>query len=350
MNKYLLRMIFSLLSALIIVSMTSCDIFSPDENHDETDVEPTAIYVLCEGNFGNNNSSLWQINTDLTATTGNLFQSVTDSPLGDTGQSLTIDGKRLYIVMNGSGSVEVMERSDSLLQYVGRVDLTGSSPREMAILNSRGYVTCWYINAVLAIDLSSLTVTDTIFVPGMPEDILAYEGALYVALPLQTGWYNHDQVVRIDPVTSSITAAYVVSNGPQQLAVFNDDIYVARQWYDESFTSYRGIARINPGSNEVLSKDWGIGSGVDIFSAGDVLYLVTGSGIQPLKPDLTLEDESAIGADVANLYAAGSDGSRIFIASSDFINPGLIQVYDTVNMALGQFTVGINPGSFAFFK
>jgi len=344
----ILRLFIGLLTA---GATTGCDIFSTDENQGNDKVEPTAIFVLCEGNFGYNNSSLWQISTELTATTGNVFQTLTGSPLGDTGQSLTVDGKRLYIVVNGSNAVEVIELSDSILHYAGRIDLAGAGPREMVVQDSTGYVTCWYINAVLAVNLSTLAVTDTIFVPGMPEDILTYEGVLYVALPLQTDWSNYDEVVRIDPVTSTITATYVVGNGPQQLAVFNSEIYVSRQWYDANYTSsYRGIARINPGSGEVLTKDWGTGSGVDIFSADGVLYLATRSGVQPLKADLTLDDKSTIGADVADQYAAGSDGNRIFIAFSDFVNPGLIQVYNTQNDSLGQFIVGINPGAFAFFR
>ena len=345
-----LRIIGNLLVGLLVAgAITGCGIFSTDDDQSNDEVETTAIFILCEGNFGSSNSSLWQISTELTTAAGNVFQSLTGTPLGDTGQSLTVDGNRLYIVMNGSGSVEVIERSDSVLHYGGRIDLAGTGPREIAVQDSMGYVTCWYINAVLAINLSTLAVIDTIFVPGMPEDILAYEGVLYVALPLQTDWSNHDEVVRIDPVTSTITATYVVGNGPQQLAVFNGEIYVSRQWYDVN-TSYRGIARINPGSGEVLTIDWGTGSGVDIFSVNDTLYLATESGVKPLKADLTLDDESTIGAGVTNQYAAGSDSNRIFIASSDFVNPGLIQVYNTQNDSLGQFIVGINPGAFAFFR
>ncbi|UCH62871.1 MAG: hypothetical protein JSU77_14000 [Fidelibacterota bacterium] len=345
------RRIGNLLVGLLVAgALTGCGIFSTDDDQSNDEVETTAIFILCEGNFGSNNSSLWQISTELTAATGNVFQTLTGSPLGDTGQSLTVDGERLYIVMNGSGSVEVIERSGSTLNYVGRVDLTGTGPREMAIQDSIGYVTCWYINAVLAFNLSTLTVTDTIFISAMPEDILAYEGALYVALPLQTDWHDFNKVVRIDPVTSTITATYIVGNGPQQLAIYNGGIYVSRQWYDDSYTSYRGIARIDPGSGQVLTKDWGTNSGVDIFPAEGVLYLATASGVHPLKADLTLDDESTIGADTADQYAAGSDGNRIFIASSDFVNPGLIQVYSAQNHSLKQFTVGINPGEFAFLR
>jgi len=345
------RIIRHLLIGLLIAgAITGCGIFSTDDDQSNDEVETRATFILCEGNFGSNNSSLWQISTELTTAAGNVFQSLTGTPLGDTGQSLTVDDNRLYIVMNGSNAVEVIERTDSILHYAGRIDLAGAGPREMVVQDSTGYVTCWYINAVLAVNLSTLAVTDTIFVPGMPEDILAYEGVLYVALPLQTGWSNHDEVVRIDPVTSTITATYVVGNGPQQLAVFNNEIYVSRQWYDATYTSYRGVAQIDPGNGQVVTKDWGAGSGVDIISADGMLYLATGSGVQPLKADLTLDDESMIGAGVANQYAAGSDSNRIFIASSDFVNPGLIQVYNTQNDSLGQFIVGINPGAFAFFR
>ncbi|MFB0517375.1 MAG: YncE family protein, partial [Candidatus Neomarinimicrobiota bacterium] len=266
------------------------------------------------------------------------------------GQSLTVDGDRLYIVVNGSGTVEVIERTASALQYVGRIDLAGAGPREMAVHDSTGYVTCWYLNAVLTINLTTLAVTDTILLPGMPEDILVFDEVLYVAVPLQTGWSTYDQVITVDPVTVGPTATYSVGNGPQQLAVFNGEIYVSRQWYDENYTSYRGIARIDPGQGQVEKADWGTGGGVDIFLANGTLYLATGSGVQALKPDLSLDEASAIGSEVAHQYAAGSDGERIFITASDFVNPGQIHVFTTGDQLLAQFTVGTNPGAFAFFR
>ena len=337
-----------LITSVLLLGLTGCGLFQPE---DDPPVEQTTagIYILCEGAFGAGNASLWRLSGDLDSTTAKVYQRLTEQPLGDTGQSLTVEGDRLYIVMNGSGTIEVLDLSGEAVIFVGSVDLPGASPRELAVLGGSGYVTAWGIPGVLVIDLATLAVTDTIHLAALPEDILAYDNHLYVALPLEPDYSLGHQVVEIDPGTRAVVDSFAVGSGPQQLLVRDGQLWVSRQWYDESFTAYRGIATVDLATGTVTSREWGPGAGSDIFLTGNTLYAAVTGGVVPVAADLSLEEPGFIAASLSTIYAAASDGTNIFIASYvDFSSPGEVVVYQPDGTKVKTVTVGIGPGSFGF--
>ena len=113
-------------------------------------------YTLCEGNFQTPNASLWSINS-----TGNLDGPIhwdeNSNPLGDTGQSLTIHDNKLFIVMNNSHTIEVMNLAGGA-QYSTTINLPSASPRYMFAEGNQGYVTSWGLNAILVLDLNTMEV------------------------------------------------------------------------------------------------------------------------------------------------------------------------------------------------
>ena len=127
-------------------------------------------YTLCEGNFQTPNASLWSINS-----AGNLDGPIhwdeNSNPLGDTGQSLTIHDKKLFIVMNNSHTIEVMNLAGGA-QYSTTINLPSASPRHMFAEGEKGYVTSWALNAILILNLNTMEAVDTIEVNGMPEHII----------------------------------------------------------------------------------------------------------------------------------------------------------------------------------
>lgn len=333
--------------ALTLV-LGGCGLFQPQEPPPD---QPTTqgVYILCEGNFGASNASLWHLPADFDSVTANVYQQLTGDPLGDTGQSLLVDGDRLYIMVNASSTVEVLDLSGDTLRFVQSVDLLGAGPREMAVVGTRGYVTAWNVPGILVLDLSTLAVSDTIHLAALPEDILVHDGSLYVALPLKADWSIHDRVLRIDPASGAVVDSYTVGGGPQQLLVKGGQLFVSRQWLDESFSSFRGIAAVDLATDSVTVADWGSGSGVDIFTLSGKVYVATGTGVAPVKDDLGLNLTGILGGSLTTTYAAATDGAHIFIGSyADFSTPGEVAVYDSTGTLVTTVTVGLGPGSFAF--
>ena len=140
---------------------TGCVIY--EEEHDTTGEATT--FVLCEGNFGSSNAALWSFSPD-DATTAT--QILGGTSLGDVGQSLTVYGNQLYVIINNSHKIEIFTVDDEI-SHEGTISFNSASPRYLVIDGTTGYVSCWNLSAILILDLPNLAVIDTISVSGMPE-------------------------------------------------------------------------------------------------------------------------------------------------------------------------------------
>ncbi len=347
-RRYPLTRRLSMLVTATLLALTGCGLLGPEDDAPKG-AGTKGLFILCEGAFGSSTASLWQINNDFLSPSANVVQNLTGNPLGDTGQSLYFDDQTLYVVLNGSGTIEVLDLSGAAPAFVTSIDVSGASPREMTALGSTGYVTAWGIPGILVIDLATFAITDTFAVDGLPEDIIIVNGQLIVAVPLNSDYSASDRVLAIDPASGQIAQTYAAGTGPQQLLYRNGDLLVSRQWFDAAFTSYRGISRINISTGEVTIRDWGTGGGVDIFESGSSLYVATLEGVVPVGADLSLRSIERIDGSLLVTYSAASDGNNIFIGSyGDFSSPGAVTVYSSAGAKVADFAVGIGPGSFAF--
>ena len=84
----------------------------------------TGFYLLNEGNFQANNSSLDYMNLVSGTYTRNIYATINPNvvkELGDTGNDLQIYGSRLYAVLNSSNKVEVLDAQSG--KRIGQVDI-----------------------------------------------------------------------------------------------------------------------------------------------------------------------------------------------------------------------------------
>lgn len=326
-----------------------CDFLASDED-DEPLSSTEGTYILNEGVFGSTTASLWHLPATLDSATANVYRNLTGEPLGDTGQSLHLDGGTLYIIMGSSNTIEVLDLTGAAPVFVTSIDLPGASPREMVTVGNIGYVTSWGAPGVLVLDLGTYAIIDTIPIAGKPEDIVALDDFLYVSVPFDDDFSTNNRVHQIDPATGEISFTYPLASGPTQLLAQDGYLYVSRQWFDSTFTSKRGIGRIDPMTSEFTWLSWGEESGVDIFAFLGTIYVALAGGVAPIGADLSLLADQTLPASLANTYSAATDGKRIYIGSySDFSSPGEVAVYDSTGALLKVITVGIGPGSFAFF-
>ncbi len=332
------------LNILMALATAACDVTEPDEQG-AVPAATAGIYVLCEGVWGQGNASLWYSSTSFDSVSGNIVNALTGEDLGDTGQSLYQHDNILYIVLNASNKIVMLDLSGDTIAVAGSVDLPGASPREMVIVGDRAYVSAWNLAGLAVIDLITNSVDDTIPLGGLPEDVLASGSHLYVAMTMDEYWVADNKVLVVDVTTNTVTDTLIVGNGPNQLLLQNGQLYVARQWYDDT-GSQRGITRVDLNSGMITIVDWGTGGGIDIFTIDGQLYSATGEGVVSVNPDLTIGAASYAGS-LPIAYSAGTDGSHILIGSiSDYESPGEVAVYEIDGTLVETFNVGVNPGSF----
>tara|TARA_B100000315_G_scaffold257791_2_gene307813 strand:+ start:1073 stop:2371 length:1299 start_codon:yes stop_codon:yes gene_type:complete len=307
------------------------------------------IYVLCEGNFGQNNSTLWRIGVWDETIYGPIYQEITGNELGDVGQSLTLQGSKLYVIMNNSHTIEVLELFNED-EYITTIEIPGASPREMKVVGNTGYVTCWGINGILAIDLNTYTIQDTIQLNGLPEDIVHQGGFLYVSMTMNTDWTSGNQVVVIDineenPVVSN---SFEVVPGPGQMIIHDSQLYVASIYYGWGWYSSAGMSKIDLISGEVLMNDYGqtYDYGVDITYYDSQIYRTFQTGIAPLNEDLSIDTSGIIG-NYSNIY---SMENGFVVGLSNYAAPDTVVVLPPSSVEETIYQVGAIPGSFAFYN
>ncbi len=312
-------------------------------------LNPLNVFALCEGNFNQSNASLWLFDPEDSTIQGPIYQTLTGKPLGDVGQSLTIDGDRLFVVNNNSHAIKVLQLGDEI-SVAKEISLPGASPRYLTVYQGKAYVTCWYLNGIIALDLNTYSPVDTLYVPGMPERLLEYGGSFYVSMKLNSDWSDGHQVLKLDPA-GTFLATYEVIPGPGEMTIHDGSLYVASKYYDENWNSYAGTSRINLTTGKVETKDYGTATeyGDDIFEYQNQVYRVYGGGIAPIKGDLTVAIDEKIG-NAPLLYSAAAYKDYLFFGLSDYEAPDEIQVLDVQGNLLQSYTTGALPGAFAFFE
>ena len=133
--------------------------FTPDQTLPEV-TEATHLYVLCEGLFNMNNSTLASYNMSSQLLEKNLFLSVNQRGLGDTANDMVLHGDNLFIVVDVSSQIEVIDARTGLSRK--QIPLfneqgIGRQPRTLVFHGGKGYLTC-FDGHVLRIDTVSLVI------------------------------------------------------------------------------------------------------------------------------------------------------------------------------------------------
>lgn len=158
--KYLTLFVFSL---LIHACDDITDKDSPEDNGgSNTETGTAGIYVLSEGLFNLNNSTLMFHSLKNGQTDTDYFRSKNHRGLGDTANDMAIYGSKLYIVVNVSSQIEVIDRASGLsLKRIPVLNENGSSrqPRYIAFHKDKAYV-CSFDGTVARIDTTSLEIEE----------------------------------------------------------------------------------------------------------------------------------------------------------------------------------------------
>lgn len=182
MKKYLL----SLAVLLIGVSLfTSCENDDDDVNPRDLKKVTHAAYVVNAGlQSAGSTGTLTRVDMETWTTAQNVFSQVNGRNLGVTVNDAVVYGSKMYIVVDGEGSVEVVDKNT--LHAIKRIELRklirddkGKSPRRAVAANGCVYVTT-FGGVVAAIDTVSLGLKKTYQAGSCPDGIAYHNGKLYV--------------------------------------------------------------------------------------------------------------------------------------------------------------------------
>lgn len=194
-----IKQIFIVLSLPIIIQcITGCredELVLPTEYEVINDIpaadsQIAGMYLLNEGNMGSNKCALDYLDYASGTYARNLYAERNPNvikELGDVGNDIAIYGDKLYIVVNGSHKVEVLNAHTGV--RIGQVDIP--NPRYIKFHRGNAYVSAYVApiavdasaqrGAVYRVDTLSLAVTATVTVGYQPEEMEIVNEYLYVA-------------------------------------------------------------------------------------------------------------------------------------------------------------------------
>lgn len=320
-------------------------------------------YVLSEGSFNGNNTKLSFYTNGTASVTGDFFLQQNPSipsGLGDTGNDMIIYGEKLYVVVNVSGRVTVLNASNAtFIKNISFINGTvNKQPRYATAARGKIYVTA-YDNTVSVIDTTSLSIVKTITVGANPEGIAASANFLYVA---NSGGFNavpDSTVSLIDLNTETEIKKIKVGVNPNKIEISkNGNVYVSA--YGNFTTIPASVYMINGGTN-ANGTNLGVGfnySHLRIF--GDLAYFYNnygGAGTAKVYNTATgtvVRNEFVTdGTIIQNPYGINIDEQNgdVYIADAvDFSTAGKVLCFNSAGVKKFSFSVapGINPNKVLF--
>lgn len=199
-----------LIILIITISCKSDDVELPLGDYEN------GFFIANEGPFSNGTGTLTFIGNE-GALEQDVYQTVNNEVLGNIVQSMTFHNNNAYIVVNNSHKIIVANRFT--MKKITTIEGSGiNNPRHFVAIGNTGYVSNWGSTSsstddfIAVIDLSTNTVTSTISVGEGPEDMLVKDNTIYVNLQGGFGFNNKVEVINTD--TNTISTTIIVGDVP----------------------------------------------------------------------------------------------------------------------------------------
>jgi hypothetical protein len=343
--------------SILVLGLTACEEDDPIATPEPVIPGSYGVFILNEGSWGGNNAGVSYHNFE----TGNTTADILNGKLGDTGQDMIAYGSKLYISVNQSGYIKVIDlySQESLesieLKESGKV----LEPRYLTSYEGKIYVTTQSATEgnVVRIDTTNLRAEAITQVGLYPEGIAAVNGKLYVANGGQ-GLGNTLSVVDIAQFKEERTIA-VGLNPYIVRADKYGDVYLTYQGDFSANTG--GFQRIDTKTNTVTNTT--IPANRNFTIVDDLLYYfgITYNpdysanctfGVYNVKTETPTSDPViSDGTPISIAYGIGVNPltKDVYISDTDYSNPGIISVFGTDGKKKETFRVGVSANNFVFY-
>ena len=336
--------LFLLLTALIVSSCSSDDDMGqvPQEGLEKD----RFALIVNEGGFQQANATLGIYDRNEFVFKDSFFTQIAQAPLGDIFQSIYLDGDLAYLLVNNSGTIEVINLSTA--EHLGTI--TGlHSPRYMEINGSLGYVTNLFTNEIQVVDLNTLEVTDQFPFPGWSEQLLWLDEQLLVSCS------NCDFAYLLNPSNGEITDSVFVTENTAFIEALPNGNIIAMSSGSFDGSLQPSISLINSDleilDTRTLDTDNFIGA-ISTDNNGQRLYFADG-GVHYL--DIAVSSlgntQSFIDTGDTGIYqiSVSPQGELFLTNARDFSGRGEILLFDSNGNKIIDFEAGILPSRVYFY-
>lgn len=348
---------FRLITLLFsILTITSCS------DNDDPVVElpkgefENGYFISNEGPFQNGNGTLTFIDQD-GSIQQNVYKTVNNEDLGNIVNSITLSGDYAYIIVNNSNRIIVANRYT--MEKISVLDGENvNNPRYMVSNGITGYISNWGdpLNAeddfITVIDLQTNIITNTISVGEGPENMYLFEDILFVNL--KGGWSQNNKVEIISTISNTISKSIEVGVSPN--SIVGDD--VGNIWVlCGGMPSWAGdetpgsLYKIRASNLEFANFDFNPTDHPEQLTGdeGILYYNLNGKvyGMDSKTTDLPIESIDGLDGFYYNLIAY--HGDLYALDAKDYSSEGALKVFNPISGVLvNTYKTGIIPGDIAF--
>lgn len=310
------------------------------------------VLVSNEGPFQSGSGTISLLNITQNSIENGVFENTNAYPLGNIVQSAHKAGSDIYMMVNNAQKVEVV----SYPEFTSTATIDGlGAVRYMASQGQTGYVSDWTLGGVQVIDLNTKSVTGTIITGDGPENLLVHEDKLYVANSGGFGVANTVSVIDLN--TQTVSAQITVSDVPHSMAIdASGNLRVLcrgyNDWTDPTNSTAGALVTINPASGTVTSTlefadNSQHPSHLVANADGTRLFFLRDGNIYRMSASDTTLPANALVA--GTLYSLGyHPGAGLLLGGDaiDFVSEGIILEYNEDGAQQNVHSAGVMPSHF----
>lgn len=329
----------------IFIICSTCVKLNPEDNSNNVSINGNGLVLIGnEGNFQYGNSSLSSYNKNSGETSSNIYQNINQSLLGDVLHSISHIDHQLFLVVNNSGKIVVI--NDETYEYLYQIDNLLSPRKIIKINNSKYYITDLYSNSIYIYNAYQNAISQ-IPVSGWCEDILMQNGKVYVCNVANNQIYvinsNDDTIldsisVGQNPVSIKEDIKgnlWVLSQGslsnnedPSISIIETQTLQIIKNFKLESNMS-------NPSSMNLFSNK--------VFFINKHIYKI--SSIEDTVQEIIWENK---GNTFYNLSIDPYNKDLYVTDAKDYVQNGSLLIIDSIGNLKNEVTTGIIPKSIVF--
>jgi DNA-binding beta-propeller fold protein YncE/predicted small lipoprotein YifL len=314
-------------------------------------------FVTNEGPFGSGTGTITFIGNN-EEVSQNIYQTVNNEDLGNIVQSMTIYNNNAYIVVNNSHKIIVANRFT--MEKIAIIEGDNiNNPRNFVAVGNTGYISNWGNTStttddfITIVNLETNEITGTIPVGEGPEDMIVIENKIYVNL--QGAHHQNNKVEVIDTDSNTISTTITVGDVPT--SILKDDngaIWVLCSGNPNYATAGETSGKLVKIENDEVTLTFNFEGMLHpehlTLNNNDLIYTFGGkvytTSITATELNTTIALENLDGV----YYVIKARSGKLYTTNGgDFASEGTLKVFDLeTNTELNTFLTGISPGSIVF--
>lgn len=322
----------------------------------------TGVFIINEGNFMYGNASLSYYDIENKEVFNDVFYNTNSLPLGDVAFTAQMKDSLLYLVMNNSGKIYILNANN--FQLVDKI-IGFTSPRYILFIDeTKAYVSDLYSKTIAIVNLQTNTITDYINVNNndpilyqhSTEQMIRYKDFVFTGC-----WSFDNKILKIDTKTDKVIDSIEVIKQPNSMVI---DKYNKLWVLSDGGVEGTYFGREAPGLTRIDAETFEIEriftfandetpTNLCLNGAKDTLFYINKHiyfmPVEENQWQVFIESENT--ATIGGFYSLAVDSvtSEVYIGDAkNFTQNGIVFRYKSNKTPIDTFEVGIIPGDFSF--